>query len=182
MNKLQFLKNATNDYRIGALTASSKYVIRKLVQELKHSSKHIIEYGAGDGAITKCILKHLSPNGKMVVIESNEKFIKELKKIEDKRLITVHDDVKIISSNLAKLNLPNIDTIISGIPFSFFDKETRKNIVLNTYNALAKGGKFIVYQNSPLLFPVLKKVFKRVHVSFEPRNFLPYFIMIAEKK
>ena len=117
----------------------------------------------------------------MVAIERNRKFFPELRSIGDSRLRVVQGDVQFMSAHLHELGLPQIDVIISSIPFSFFSSPVRASIVQNTYDALAPNGKFIVYQYSPLMLRYLKERFSSVRVRFEPRNIPPYFIMIAEK-
>ena len=72
MNKinsnLNFIKTAIKDFKVGALTPSSKYVVKKIIKEIKPEYKYIVEYGPGDGVITKEILKILPQDGRLVVI------------------------------------------------------------------------------------------------------------------
>ena len=111
----------------------------------------------------------------------NGVFIEDLKKIKDDRLIIIHNDVVRIAEDFTTLNLPQIDAVKSGIPFSFFKPSARNLLIKNTACGIAPGGQFIVYQYSMLVYPILKKYFSEVDLSFEPRNFLPYFIMSAIK-
>ena len=181
MNTLDFIKTAVRDYRVGALSASSQYTIEKIMRELNSEHEYIIEYGAGDGVVTKEILKRLPVHGKLVAVEFNKEFFPDLKSIDDERVSILSDDVRIVAKNLRGLGLPKIDAVISGIPFSFLSPKERREIVKNTYQALASGGIFIVYQYSPFMLPILKKYFSRVELRFEPLNIPPYFIMRAEK-
>lgn len=183
MPNINFLKTALMDYKVGALTPSSNFVVKQILKKLPHHSRAcIVEYGAGDGVITKALLEHMPPDGKLVAIEMNPHFIALLKNIHDPRLQIVHGDVLKISKNLASLKLPRIDAVISGIPFSFFNSHERHLITKNTYNKLSEHGRFILYQVSPLMFTYLKKYFKKkIDLSLEVRNFPPYFIMVAEK-
>ena len=186
MNKIEanlnFIKTAIKDFKVGALTPSSKYVVKKIIKEIKPGYKYIVEYGPGNGVITKEILKILPRDGRLVVVELNLNFINELKKIKDKRLKIICGNAVKISENLNKLDLPRIDAIISGIPCSILKPKEKKELIKNTYNILAESGLFIIYQNIPLIFSELNKVFKKsISWHFEPRNFVPYFIMVAEK-
>ncbi len=183
MSKLNFLKTALNDYKVGALTPSSSFVVKQILKKLPHHSRAcIIEYGAGDGVITKALLEHVPHGGKLIAIETNPRFIATLKKIQDPRLEIVHGDVLKICKKLSALKLPRIDAVISGIPFSFFNSSERREIVKHTFKGLSEHGRFILYQISPLMFPYLKKYFKKkIDLSIEIRNFPPYFIMTAEK-
>jgi phospholipid N-methyltransferase len=181
MDAAEFLRTAFRDYKVGALTPSSKYAVRKVVQAVKPEYAHIVEYGAGDGVITRGVLARMPAEGRLAAIELNNQFLPELSAIHDPRLEVVHADVLSCSQNLRGLGLPKIDAVISGVPFSFFTTEIREELVRNTARAIEHGGAFIVYQYSPLIIGLLKKYFLRVHVSYEPRNFPPYFVMVAEK-
>jgi phospholipid N-methyltransferase len=181
MPRGSYLKNYLKDIKIGAVAPSSRFVIKKIIKQIHHDTKYIVEYGAGDGVMTKELLKILPRDGVLVAVETNNTLIKDLKKIHDKRLVVVHDDVLAVSRDFSQLGLPRIDVVISGIPLSFFKSSVRKDLIKRTAHGIARRGQFIVYQYSILVFPILKKHFKTVKLSFEPRNFLPYFIMNAER-
>lgn len=182
MKPLDFLKLALKKYTvIGALAPTSKYIHRKILQGVKPGYRYVVEYGAGDGAVTKAILKVLPAEGRVVAIEIEDGFIPALKGIGDPRLTIVHGNAVAVVETLDALGLPRIDLVVSGIPFSFMKAHERRSIVSNTYAALASGGRFLVYQHFPFAYLSLKKFFKSVRLSFEPRNESPCFIMIAEK-
>lgn len=182
MKSLDFIKIAIQDYKkVGAITISSKYAIRTILKALKPEYKYIVEYGAGSGVITKEILKILPSNGKIVALELNRSLFKKLSEIKDSRLVVLNADVVKVSKNLKKLDLPQIDAIISGIPFSFLKSSIRKEILNNTYGGIAKGGRFIAYQTSFLIVSAMKKIFKKVNSRLELRNIPPYFVMVGEK-
>lgn len=177
-----FIKIAIKDFKtVAALAPTSKFARAKIVSELREDHKFVVEYGAGDGIITKEILKKLPPDGRLVAIELNDTFIDFLQKIKDERLTIIKGDVANICKDFSQLGLPRIDAVISGIPFSYLPSETRKEIIKNTYAALSNTGVFIVYQHTPFILSKLKLCFKNVCWFFEPRNIFPYFIMIAEK-
>ncbi|MBI2514981.1 hypothetical protein HYV91_02225 [Candidatus Wolfebacteria bacterium] len=181
-NKVKFLKAALQDYKVGALTPSSKFVVRRILKELNPEYKFIVEYGAGDGVITKEILKILPRDGRLVAIELNGDFIGDLRNIEDERLIVIHDDVNNVCKKISQFGLPKIDVVISGIPFSLIKPKIRREIIKNTYNMVSSSGRLIIYQTSPLMLPHLKRFCgTNVRWFFEPRNLVPYFIMVGEK-
>ena len=181
MNALDFIKTAVRDYRVGAVIASSRFIAEQIAHEIKPDYEYIVEYGAGDGAITKEILARLPKRGKLIAVEINKNFLYELKNIEDGRLIIHGGDVRLLAQQLTHLGLPRIDAVVSGIPFSFLNSKERQEIVKRTHRALAPGGMFLVYQFSPFLVPLLKKYFSRVELRFAPLNFPPYFVMKAKK-
>lgn len=182
MKHVNFLKKALTDYRVGALTISSRFVVNGVLKNLRHDSKYVVEYGPGDGVIARAVLKKLPPDGKLAVIELNEKFYEELKKIEDPRLTVINGSVIELSKDLKKrTGLPKIDAVISSVPFTYFKPKEREEVIENTCRELAEDGVFIVFQYSLLVAKLLKKYFPKFSYRLEPRNLPPYFIMRAEK-
>ena len=181
MNQFDFLKTAFSDYRVGAIAASSRYAVRRVAANLPAGAKYAVEYGAGEGSMTRGILENLPENGRLMAVELNRDFWPALESIKDERLKLLNNDVLELSGRLKNLGLPKVDAIVSGIPFSFFSPSRRRKITEQTAEGLSEGGVFIVYQYSLLILPILKKYFREVKVSFEPRNLPPYFIMTAKK-
>ena len=95
MNPINFLKIAFRDYkRVGAVTITSKYTIRRVLRALKPEYKYIVEYGAGNGAITREILNTLPPDGKLVAVELNDDLIKEEQE-KVKRLLEEEEEIPV---------------------------------------------------------------------------------------
>src|SRR3989344_6403005 len=173
--RAKFFKNAILDRNVGAVSKSSKYVINNVLKRLKQPLQIVIEFGPGDGPMTKALLKRLSPDGKLLVIESNVKFVEELRKIDDERLHIVEGNVQdIISKDI--YGFEKVDLVVSSIPFSFLKPSERINIVKITNKLLISGGSFIIFhQYSRLMAKTLRQVFGSVSVILEPRNFPPCF-------
>lgn len=182
MHPIDFIKIAVKDYKkVGSVTVSSQYTIRRIVKEIKPGYKYVVDYGAGNGVVVREILKVLPPDGKVVALELNHDLFEALSKIDDPRLIPVKDDVINLSKKLSSLGLPRIDMVISSIPLSFLKDAERKELIKNTYDSLTAGGRLVVYQYSLLILPVLKKLFHKVRYRLELRNVPPYFVMVGEK-
>ncbi|MDO8728438.1 MAG: rRNA adenine N-6-methyltransferase family protein [bacterium] len=182
--QLNFLKIALSDHQIGAMTRSSKYVVRAVMRNLRGQLlRRVIEYGPGDGVITKEILKRMPRDGEMIVIETNPKFLKVLRKIEDPRLKIIEGTAQTASKELKSNYNANVNLVLSSIPFSILNRLDRKEIVSNTFEMLEESGKFIVFQYSPILLSLLKKYFNanNINTQFELRNIPPMFIMSAQK-
>lgn len=180
MRKIDFLKNALSDLRIGALFPSSRSAARTILKQLPKNAQNILEYGPGDGILTKKILYGLSPSGKITGIELNKKFVQELNSIRDSRLAIVEGEVLEVLFQKAWKN-ESFDAILSGIPFSLMPKEKREKILVKTRELLKPGGVCIAYQTTPLLYTLMKKNFQKVSLLFELCNLPPYFIMTARK-
>jgi phospholipid N-methyltransferase len=165
----------------GTIFRSSRLSASRIARLVAPSARIIVEYGAGDGVISKAILKTMHPDARLYGIEILEDFFATLLKVPDSRFIAVHGSVVELSERLIELTGSSPDTIVSGIPFSFLSPSERDRIVANTFSALAPGGKFIVYQVTPSLAKTLRRYFQDVKVELELWNLPPYFIMTGTK-
>jgi len=181
MNIISFLKVAVRDLRVGAVMPSSRWAVAKIMARVPDRLKTVLEYGPGDGVLTRRLLDRLDSTGKLLAIETNPTFIAALQKIEDARFALVMGDATVAADYAREHGLADFDLVISGIPFSMLSDRTRRDVVAKTYDLLRPGGVFLVYQTSPLMVPYLKKKFA-VKTTMELRNVPPYFIMQAVKK
>ncbi len=181
--QFHFFKIALFDRSIGALARSSKYVVRRVTEVLDDRHfRRVVEYGPGDGVMTRELLRHLPPDGELIAVEANPKFVKMLKKIRDPRLRVIEGTIQEVAPRLLRYGFGHVDLAVSSIPFSSLSEHDREAVVRHTFDALADGGDFIVFhQYSRLMLNPLKKFFPDVHTSFEPRNVLPCFIIFAQK-
>ena len=184
MSHFVYFKTAFQDPKVAALTASSRYTIQKVLDQMESDCKYIVEYGAGEGVLTRKLLDRLPENGHIFAVERNSFLLHKLRQIADPRLSVIHDDVLAVSQYLHQLPAPRVDMVISGIPLSFWAGtrfKDRDTIMRTTHEALRPGGKFVVYQYTPILFPTLKRQFSLATWQYEFRNFPPYFVMVGEK-
>lgn len=183
LEQLNFFKIALFDRKIGAIAKSSKYVVNAVVRDLKNKPmRRVVEYGPGDGVMTRELLGRMPKNGQLIAVELNQELIKSLKRIDDPRLRVIKGKVQKVSKELRRYHFENIDLVVSSIPFSMLKPTERDQVVSNTFDMLNDKGRFIVFhQYSRLMLTPLKKYFNTVATSFEPRNILPCFIMRAQK-
>jgi phospholipid N-methyltransferase len=185
-NKLfSYLRDFMDDKGIAAVTPSSKYLVKRVVEAMDlRSHKIVIEYGAADGVMTKRILGDLSSDGKLLALELNETLYGRLIRThKDPRLACHCGDVREIEP-IARQHgfVPGtIDVIISGIPFAFLSGRGRHELLLKTSEMLRPGGRFIAYQVTTHLIPLLKDYFRKVDTQFEVRNIPPHFVFTAFK-
>ena len=177
---INFIKTFSEDYKVAAFFPSTKFAAKKIASEIKPEYKVVVEYGAGDGAVTKELLKVLPADGKLIAVELNSNFVKELQKINYKRLEIISDDVVFVSKNLSIYG--QIDMVISGISFTLFKPQTREKIISDSYKSINEGGRVLLYQYYLLMLPYMRKACgKNIRWYIEPRNIFPYWVMIAEK-
>ncbi len=170
---------------VGDVAPSSSYVIKRVIEALPKGVKTIVEYGPGDGIITKELLKQLPADGRLLAIELNKEFIEKMKKIKDPRLTVVEVNAIHAHEIVSEAKMGPVDAVVSGIPFTFsyffIPNEVKRAIFESTRKLLRSKGVFIQYQSSLLMRRFLKEHFSISYI-YEPRNFPPYFIIRAEKK
>lgn len=160
---------------LGSIIPSSRFLIDRLLSQVDwKQAKVIVEYGPGVGTITRDILLQMHADAVLVVLETNPEFVSFLRNTyQDPRLHVIHGSAEDVQQILAGLGLDGADYVISGIPFSTFPETLREGILRATYDVLAPGGVFLVYQFSPKVLPYLRQTFTTVTRSFEPFNVLP---------
>jgi len=181
--KRAFFKEAVKNIKTsGTIVPSSKYLIKKMLKTVDFSNtKIVVEYGSGNGIITKEILKKLDKNGKLICFEINNEFYNHLLKINDSRLIVVNESSENINLVINKLNIIEVDCIISSLPLTNIPDQISINILKQSYLQLKKNGVFLQYQYSLTYFKKLKEIYKNVDLEFEIRNLPPAFIYICKK-
>jgi phospholipid N-methyltransferase len=182
MRKAAFLKTALSDFRhAGTLFPSSQAVSDEIGLAL-NGHRFVVEYGAGDGAVTQQILRHMPADGKLLALEINEEFSDALAALGDARLAVKRQDVVHFLHNGA-IDLPKVEAVVSGIPLSFLDPATRAAVIRRTKEILVPGGIFVIYQASPFFFPLMRMHFPNAKMHLSLRNLLPpYFIAVARNE
>lgn len=177
---VRHLAAALRDFKhVASVCPSSPSVARSVARQLNDKFQTIVEYGPGTGVITREILKKLSPSARIIGVEINSHFARYLTDLGDPRFSVIEGDVTRVLPDLKARFPEGVDAVVSGIPFSLISSVDREAIVEATQASLRKGGRFIVYQVTLSLLPVLKRHFAKVDYSFEPKGLLPLFVMVA---
>ncbi|OIO05326.1 MAG: hypothetical protein AUJ52_13825 [Elusimicrobia bacterium CG1_02_63_36] len=170
------------DRAVAAVHPSSKYVVRRVLKALALDSvKVVVEFGPAEGVMTRQILAALGPDAAVIAIELNANFVGALHRIKDKRLRVVHGDVQDVDRIVADNGFEKVDRVVSGIPFSFFDTAGRHRLLDKISGLLAPKGRFIAYQFTTHLIPLLKQYFRKVEHELELRNLPPHFVFTSYK-
>ncbi len=184
LEKFTFFKEAVKSIKTsGSLIPSSKFLVKRILNKVDFStSELIIEFGAGNGVITKEILKQLKPSAKLICFEINEAFYCNLKKIDHKQLIVLNISAQNIAQEIEKTEIKQADYIISSLPLSILPKKLSTEIIKNSIKVLPKNGCFIQYQYSLQFLKQFKSLFKnKVALDFEPLNIPPAFVYTCKK-
>lgn len=179
---MSYVKAFWNDLKVASITPSSKYLVQRSISALNlPQAKTIVEYGAARGVMTREILKQMRLDATLLAIEFNADLFDELKEIKDPRLMIFNGDVQEIDKILTCHNISGVDSIISGVPFAFFDKSAREDLLNKTWRGLNKDGRFVAYQVTTHLLPLLKDRFSSVNTQWEILNLPPHFVFTALK-
>lgn len=140
----RFLKSSAkllkNVKRTGAISQTSKQVEKEISANVDPNIKQIIvEFGAGPGNITKEILSRMHPESLLLAFEIENDFLKDLGKINDKRLKIINDSAEKIQEFLEG---QKADIVISSIPITILPKEVYDNIMNAVVNNLKENGYF----------------------------------------
>lgn len=181
LQKTNFLGVALRDRRVGALASSSQHLVEKALRSLHNRPlRNVVEYGPGDGMMTRELLRRLASDGKLIVIESNSDFATLLRGIQDPRLEVICGDVQEVIPKLYTDGLRNVDCIVGSIPFSWLSTKEREHVLTDSLQLLSKNRSFIFFhQYIPIVAWAMNKFFEKVSVSFVFRNIFPCFIVVA---
>ena len=130
MSRFKFLLEALRNFKeVGTVTRSGRALSRKIASFITKEDKYVLELGAGDGAITKSILKNMHPNGKLLCFEINPNMVAVLARIDDPRLIVINDSAEKMEEYMRINDITSFDGIISAIPNIVLPKELANKII-----------------------------------------------------
>lgn len=180
--KAKFLFHALKDFTtVGSFMPSQKYLVKNLTAPINSArAKYIVELGAGEGCVTRGIIKKMSPKSKLLSFEINPDLIR-LYKPSNKNVIMINDDVKNFEEYMKKYKIKEIDYVVSSLPLAQIRKKEVIELLEKVSRNLNKNGKFIQYQYSLKSLKHLKNNFSHVDVKFTPLNFPPAFVYVCKK-
>jgi len=184
MSALKFISHSLQNFKtVGTITRSSANLCKKMISHVDFSTaKVIVELGAGDGVITKHILKAMRPDATLLVFELLPQLAEIIKEIDDDRMVVIVDNADKIGEYLKANGFDKADAIVSAIPFVNIPKPISYGIVEAARDSLIKGGPFIQMHYSKLVSDMYKEVFGNLRYHFVAINFPPVFIHICEKE
>ncbi len=184
MNKFEFLIEAVKNWKqSGTITQSSPHLCRAMVEHLDPTKdKYVVEFGAGDGVISKYILEKLPEDGKLFSFEINDAMFERMKEIKDPRFIPIYDSAENLGIHLKENSIEEVDSVISGIPFVVLPTELTISILEEAKYYLKPGGMFVQFNYSKILKGVYKSVFHNFTSKYVLLNTPPAFVFRCVKK
>jgi len=181
----QFLRGfLKNPVMVGSIIPSSRVLIDKMLGPVDwENTKLFVEYGPGVGTFTRPVLDRLSPDAKLVTIDTNPDFTHYLKEsIDDPRLVAVTGSAADVEKILADRGLGSADYVLSGLPFSTLPPGVGDDIAEATSKVIRPGGAFLVYQFSPKVRDFIAPHFAPIERGFEWINVPPATLFWAYKE
>jgi phospholipid N-methyltransferase len=166
--------------QVASIVPSSRTLVKKVSSKIDFSEPRVIaEFGPGEGVHTREIAKRLAPDSHLLLFELDAELAEHLADQfrHDKRVSVLNTDAALLPDELTKLGLSHCDYVISGIPFSILEKEKKKQLLRNTYDALKPEhhAAFIIYQVTNELTNHCRH-FPRVESEYCLRNLPPMFV------
>ena len=116
----------------------------------------------------------------LLIIEQNNEFYTLLKKKYRgiPNVIIKNGDVGNIKEYLVQYNIPHVNYIVSGLPFTSLPTDISDRILNITKEILGKKGRFITFQYTLLKLNFFKQYFKIRKVTLEFWNIPPAYVIV----
>lgn len=139
-----FLKEiATNPSAMGAACPSSKRLAYHIAAQVPRNAKHVLELGAGTGAVTSALIEHGVAANNLIAIERSEAMAKHLQQ-RFPQLAVIEGDAMHLTELLPENLLP-VDVVVSSLPLRSLPNETVRLIGEQLNKIMAPNGLFIQF-------------------------------------
>lgn len=164
---------------VGSIAPSSRWLVRAMLDTSGVEQAQVIaEFGPGTGVFTDEIIRRMRPDARLLVFEVDPQFVANLRaRISDARVAIIDDSAATIGEQLAQRDLPALDCIVSGLPFTSLPRPVTHAILEATRAALRPDGVFVTYQYTPVLRKLLRAYFPATRIRrFVLRNLPPALV------
>ncbi|MGZ5281296.1 MAG: class I SAM-dependent methyltransferase [Bacteroidia bacterium] len=182
-NKSFLLEAIRSIKTTGTVWPSSSHLISKMLSPIDFKKADcIVEFGVGNGNITRELLGRMKPGSKLLAFEINDQFYKQQKEeLKDLRLVLINDSAEEIETYLKQLNITKVNHVVSGLPLSILGKAFCESLLTKIHKILPPHGKYIQFQYSLSQYSLIKKHFKKVKIKFTALNIPPAIVYVCTK-
>ena len=183
MSTLFFKRFLKKPFQIASIVPSSKALVERVASKIDFSGPRVIaEYGPGEGVHSREIARRMSADSHLLLFELDATFSRALERqfAGDSRVHVVHGDAASLPYELKRRGIAQCDYILSGIPFSILKIDKKRALLRKTYDALAPGGRFIIYQVTNEL-KQHATLFEHGESEYFLQNIPPMFITVFHK-
>ena len=183
MSALFFKRFLKRPFQIASIVPSSKALVERVSDKIDFDRARVIaEYGPGEGVHSREISRRMRADCQLLLFEIDPAFSRDLRRqfSDDPRVEVINDNAAHLQRELQRREIPACDYIVSGIPFSILQIDKKRALLQQTHDALAPGGRFIIYQVTNEL-KQHAKIFDRARSEYFLQNIPPMFITVFEK-
>ena len=177
MSALFFKRFLKRPFQIASIVPSSKALVERVASKMNFSGPRVIaEYGPGEGVHSREIARRMTQDSHLLLFELDAALARSLERqfSGDPRVHVIHGDAARLPHELKRRG------ILSGIPFSILKIDRKRALLRKTYDALAPGGSFIIYQVTNEL-KQHATVFQHAESEYFLQNIPPMFITVFHK-
>lgn len=174
-----FLKRFIGSPRqVGSVAPSSRFLTNAMLGRVDWENAHAVaELGAGTGVFTRNIVKRARPDAKILVFEVDPELQKLIKdEHPDHPGLRLYGDAQELLSIMRDEGIDKLDFVISSLPFTVLPHDVSENILNAVQKALKPEGRFIAYQYSSIMKPVLTARFRDIKTKFVLFNIPPAIV------
>jgi phospholipid N-methyltransferase len=126
-----------------ALSRALTHFVRNGVNSTGGKPRRILEVGPGTGAVTTEIVRDMSPNDRLTLVERNDQFVEHLRAQlgSARQFQTTFDRIELVHSGVEELPEDEpYDLIISGLPLNNFSVSLVDSLLTKMQQLLAPNG------------------------------------------
>jgi phospholipid N-methyltransferase len=183
MSALFFKRFLKRPFQIASIVPSSKALVERVADKIDFDRARVIaEYGPGEGVHSREIARRMRSDCQLLLFEIDPAFSRDLRRqfSDDSRVHVINDNATHLSVELRRRGIGPCDYIVSGIPFSILKIDKKRALLQQTHDALAPGGRFIIYQVTNEL-KQHAKIFEHAESEYFLQNIPPMFITVFER-
>jgi phospholipid N-methyltransferase len=183
VSALFFKRFLKRPFQIASIVPSSRALVERVASKMDFNQPRVIaEYGPGEGVHSREIARRMCPSSHLLLFELDRAFARDLERqfAGDPRVHVIHGDAASLPKELKNRGIGCCDYILSGIPFSILNIEKKRALLRKTYDALALGGRFIIYQVTNEL-KQHATLFQHAQSEYFLQNIPPMFITVFQK-
>lgn len=184
MSVLFFKRFLQRPFQIASIVPSSKALVEKVADKIDFQHARVIaEYGPGEGVHSRQIVQRMGPDAQLLLFELDPAFSRDLARqfANDPRVHVINQDAARLPHELEQRGIGQCDYILSGIPFSILKIDKKLALLQKTYDALAPGGSFIIYQVTNELKQHASPIFDDAESEYFLQNIPPMFVTVFRK-
>lgn len=130
---------------VGAVAPSSTRLARQLTAVVPGEGEPVVvELGPGTGSTTAAVQRRLSGRGRHVAVELDPMLAEHVARAHPSVEVAVGDAAQ-LPRLLAEFAVPEVDAVLSGLPWSLFSPDGQREILGSVAGVLRPGGAFSTF-------------------------------------